>query len=620
MSLADRPSQSITEFIARLKQDAGLDLNAAEIANILWLAIAIEKVAPSTTEDVLPIEIEPSGVEVVEVRTESTPASPPASLPQIPLVTELPLVTEPGRRSGALPISVPDSSALPQSLQLGRSLRPLMRKERSRSRLVLDEEATVVQIAEESIWSPVMQPAPERWLELAIVVEATDVLEVWQDTITEFQHLMERQGAFRDVRSWQLIGNEVGDRTRDDWGTAQLFRRGSTGQVDRTQPRKPKELLDPMGRRLILFVSDCTSDGWRSGRVSQLLAQWMEQNPVTILQLLPERFWERSALGLGDSVWLRATLPGMLNDRLGVEGLSRRRARSLQKPLSLPIITLDPQPLLQWAKVMAGFGAQSTAGVVLEMEAIAPSLPTEETVATEAVVLEPLTAEQLVRRFRGTASPIARQLAEMMAAVPVSWSVIRLIQRTLLPKAKTEHVAEIFLSGLLCPATIHEGSKGLRRGYEFVGGVRDSLIRAVPIAETEWVMEEVADDVLERLPLDVQRQLSEAIARQFGASARSFSAFLLTDLLNDLPIDPSVRAEFVPFATVTSQVLQRLGREYAVLAQAIDTAPLSTLTEFPPVQTLEFITVQLSDSGDNDSDTAPSPFQLQTEQFTVATL
>jgi len=359
------PSPAIARLISALKQEMKFDLNAEEIADVLWLTLEIAKYSPTAAPEIAPtskIPARPESVEPLDLAPDPPlPAQPQdlsqLSAPQASLFSDLP-PAQTEEKLTALPIAIPSASALPRSLNLARSLRPLMRKEKSRYRQILNEEATVTQIVDEEIWSPVMQPAPERWLELAIVVEETNLLDVWQETIVEVQHLMERHGAFRDVRAWQLVGTSG--------NAVQMFRRKGA-VVDRSQARNPRELLDPTGRRLILFVSDCTSVGWASGRVPRLLAEWMSRSPVTVLQLLPERFWGRSALGLGDSVWLGSTLPGLLNDRLTVDGLPKRdsRVRSGRKEaqtqklrMTLPIVTLEPMALLQWAKVIAGRGEE----------------------------------------------------------------------------------------------------------------------------------------------------------------------------------------------------------------------------------------------------------------------
>ena len=144
-----------------------------------------------------------------------------------------------------------------------------MRKVPSRISVILDEEATAVQIAEKQVWTPVFCPAPERWLELAIVIEESASLPIWEETIAEFVQLMERQGAFRDVRTLYL----------QTAGKSLQLSVGGKGRNRRSC--RPGELLDVAKRRLILVVSDCISPAWRAGRVKPLLDQWAEQASVT---------------------------------------------------------------------------------------------------------------------------------------------------------------------------------------------------------------------------------------------------------------------------------------------------------------------------------------------------
>jgi len=74
-------------------------------------------------------------------------------------------------RSDELQLRIPDARSLQKPLELARSLRPLMRRVPSHLHTLLDEEATVRRIAEEKIWVPVLRPALEPWLDLALVID-----------------------------------------------------------------------------------------------------------------------------------------------------------------------------------------------------------------------------------------------------------------------------------------------------------------------------------------------------------------------------------------------------------------------------------------------------------------
>jgi formylglycine-generating enzyme required for sulfatase activity len=455
-----------------------------------------------------------------------------------------------------LPVKIPEAVALRNRREIAKVLRPLMRKVPSRKRQAIDEEATAMRIAEDKIWNPVVKPEPERWLELAIVIEVTNLFDVWHDSIAEFQHLMERHGAFRDVRTWQLQTPENGE--------PQLFLQTATGLNRKS--RNPKELLDAGGRRLVLFLSDCTSKAWRSGQIFQLLELWSRQNPVTIAQLLPERYWDRSALGSGYLVALRSQLPGARSRDWQVSGLSPRRRQRLQGGLKFPVVTIQPHSLGEWARSMAATGEQQTVGIVLKSDAFQI-----DRVADSGA--ETLTAKQLVQRFRGTASEKAQELADMMAVLPVNWSVLRLLQKNLMqgiedPAEGTGalYLAEIFLSGLLSPVENHAQNLKSTQQYNFVEGVRSVLLGGIPISEGREVGEEIATAMFQQLPADVQERVNADIARRWGQSLSYFEAFLLPDL----PWGEDAAAEMLPFAQVNGEVLRRWGGEYAALAERLE--------------------------------------------------
>ena len=447
----------IQQAIALLNQ-VGLELTAEEIADIFWLALQMGETesiseSPSISKTPLseqsipehfspetpPITLNPPTVTASEPYAELYPSTPP---PPISQADSSPLPSSPSPQpdspppSQLLPFETPAAPALRNPLAIARAIRPLMRKVPSRTETILDEEATARQIAEKNIWIPVLEPAPERWLDLALVIEESSSLPIWQETITEFQTLLERHGAFRDVRTWRLNAN----------ANESLYLLPGQGSATLKQrPRNPKELIDPSGRRLILLVSDCVSDIWRSGNIHNLLRRWANQNPVSVLQLLPEPYWRRSGLGAGISVQLGAFAPGVPNSQLVIEEIPPWLEVNLATALPLPVVTLEPEPLAQWARLVAGTGGTRMPGVLFDpalMEAMAEEM--EQTISSHS-------ASELVQHFRATASPTARRLAGLMAAIPVTLPVVRLIQQTMLPESGQIHLAEVFMSGLLRP-------------------------------------------------------------------------------------------------------------------------------------------------------------------------
>ncbi|MHC5860972.1 SAV_2336 N-terminal domain-related protein [Nostoc sp.] len=560
----------IAKLIACLKE-VGLEVNAEEIGDILWLANQMQQAAPEPGQTEQPHEkpIQPSTpISSTSGNAASTESSSSTPLKKEPTVSAyssdvIPESVSSGESSPTpegLPFKAPAAPALRNSLALARALRPLMRKVQSRIEFVLDEENTARQIAEYQFWSPVLQPAKERWLELVLVVEETSTTIVWQETIAEFQKLMERHGAFRNVYTWSL-------QTKTD-GKPQIFpfQQKVTGKQ---RSRSPKELLDATGRRLILLISDCISPLWWQGEIHKLLEIWGNHVPVAVLQLLPEQLWERTVLGLGNSVHLGTIAPGVLNSQLIVSGLPIWLEEKPKMALQFPVVTLEPESLTEWARVVAGAGRVQRLGVLFQ-ENWQELIPKFQSPTSQP----PLNPELLVKRFHATASPLAKRLAGFMAAAPVSLPVINLIQQELLSESRQIHLAEIFMSGLL---QLIEGDKQIQASrwqYKFVEGVREILLGSVKITEI--------DDVLEKI--------SQYIARKAGLQIKSFAALLTPNPDWDI----TVQKEVIPFAKIAIQVLRYLGEDYAALVEQLQQKPpvltedSEVLPNFPAIQTFVF--------------------------------
>ncbi len=598
-------------------QQAGFDLTADELAEIIWLAVQIESEEPQqrspqpTISKQAPPRTDQPQTQTQEIPLPSFPQIPepsaevylPSSVPSPAKATEIP---------ESIPIKVPAAVALRNSLANGRSLRPLMRKVPSPTENILDEEATVCRIAEEKIWIPVLKPAPQRWLELALVIEQSSSTAIWKQTITELQRLLKHHGAFRDVRTWELKVTEK---------KVQLFPQNSTGAY--SSPHNPNILIDPKGQRLILLVSDCISPAWRKKFIHPVLELWGRHGLISILQLLPERLWERTALASEIPVQLHSLNPGVFNSQLIIEtwdkdttdeienfvqeadfsryvekpkqnltpqppslkgsgenskplslqerGLERgfpdpvksevqEDRHKIQNSISVPVVTLEPHSLLTWSRVIAGHGNIGTVGFKFSsrVDRIEPtqteltqSLPFEGGSTTQQLTeqSEPqLTPSALVSRFRATASPLARRLAGLIAAAPVSLPVVQLIQQNLLEESGQIHVAEVFMSGLLL---IPQEDNPNYIEYEFIEGIRELLLDSVPVSKTTAVLEKV----------------SEFIAKRVGLSVREFEARLLTYESKD-----SLEANIRPFARLKAQVLRRLGGDYVRIAEELEVA------------------------------------------------
>jgi hypothetical protein len=445
------------------------------------------------------------------------------------------------RRSDELQLKIPDARSLQKPLELARSLRPLMRRVPSQVNTLLDEEATVRRIAEEKIWCPVLRPALEPWLDLALVIDDSASMLMWRHTIAELQHFLSSYGVFRDVRVWRL-GTDKAEKVCIYAGATASDRNGS--------PRSPSELIEANGRGLVLVVSDCIAPIWRNGAIANALQIWSRSGMAAILQMLPDWLWGRTALGRGVAAQFSALAAGIPNYQLTTTTVSTWYDIDLATSIKIPVVTLEPEKFTAWADMLAGKGGAWSAGIVFE-----PELFAVPEVAIEFDGVSELDAEDRVQSFRLTASPIARRLAGLLAAAPViSLPIVRILQSTVLTQSQPVHVAEVFLGGLLKPLSeITAKTNPNYVQYDFIEGVRDLLLESVPSSEIVNIVAEVSEYIANRLGISLE---------EFGAIIRNPRQVENTELVSQTR----------PFATLTAQILKQLGGEYVRFAEEVERA------------------------------------------------
>ncbi|HEY9628104.1 MAG TPA: formylglycine-generating enzyme family protein [Coleofasciculaceae cyanobacterium] len=543
---------------AKTLADTQLDFDAIDLADILWLAQFIEPAASVQVDTPVPkTGLQSQPIQAIDSTEPALDIYPDEQLPsqarQASTESE-----QPTEKSKGTPFSVPAAPALRTRMNLARSLRPLMRKVPSQTRFDLDEDATVTQIAETEVWMPVVRPRQERWLELDLVVEDSKTTVIWERAIAELNHLAEYQGAFRAVRTWRLSASAGKVQLFSRWNDRPIQSEAIPILANRQRPHTPRELIDPTGRRLIWLVTDCTSLLWRQDLIYETLLDWAKVQPIAIVQMFPERLWSRTALRDGHIVRLSALAPGVPSARLEIEGLPQRLERRRGEELvTVPIITLDAVSMGLWSQVAAGTGSR-TPGRTFDLSFIRRQA--EKGVSDRSRSASQRTAQERVALFRATASKTAQQLADLMAATPVSLPVIDLLRDAFRADFEEEiqqaHVAEVLLSGLLQRCDM-EADAVCR--YEFWGDdasnwderVRYILLGDASISKTNQVL----------------NVLSEVICQKLNLPSKSFQA-LLSELKDSEEGD--LRAATLPFARVGLDVLHRMGGEYAALARRYD--------------------------------------------------
>ncbi len=605
-----------------------IDLSAAEIADACFLALVQHRFGVDVPESAAE-KLKNSNADL----PQRLPPGPAVDLPEVPIADPPP--PDETQTGGLFPksasqtsssesrsIRVPTAPALRDTLPLAKALRPLMQQRAVGYGPMLDEAATVQRIAQERVWWPVTQPLTESWLELAIVVDESASMLLWRQTIRELHRFFKHYGVFRDVRLWGLtakertitVAEEGAAETEGDADPVQTrldvcIRATPFTRVRAQDLRRPDSLIDPSGRRLILVVTDCVNELWQTQALLETLRLWGNHGPTAMVQMMPEWLWSRTYLRQAIPVELQSKAVGDASQLLEVlqAGFSYRPRAEKQADIKLPIVTLEAERWQSWTDMIAARGSRSSPGVLFNSRVLAATVAMRQR-RQQQTTADSTTATFKVQAFRGVASPLARRLASLLAATPViTLPVVRLVQETSLPQSKQVHVAEVLLGGLLKPKeALTLGVDPDKVTYQFVEReVRSVLLAEAPVSDTTAVLSRYIEE-------NYRKSLYEFVVE-------------LRRWMQSAEVDED---ELRPLATITAEVLQYRGAEYADFVREVrarydgvlpgaDSSEPDTLSveDFPSIEDFEFDELQILDRE------APAPFPpLLTETFIIRTL
>ena len=533
---------------------AGLDIDAEAVLDSMWLGtriLAAERVradAAATPADSSATESRPGGTAARESDRRSSGSFRSDSIVMRTAefatpTSETSIMQQGGASALARSITLERAAALPASRELIRSLRPLRRRVVSPGGGIVDLEATVRRAAEEDLWFPTFAPARERWLDVLLVVDHGVSMIVWKDTVDELERVLRTSGAFRSVRSWWL-----------ETGVERIAVTARGRGASPSTPEALSRLTRGASRSVVLLVSDCVGARWHDGVIPRLVDVWSRALPVGLLQVTPEWFWARTALGDTVSSRFRSGMPAATNRRFrwdatefgGAGGVGEESAALLR----VPAATLTSEALARLAGLIAGIGREWAPGVVFDLTWSGTDDPDAAT---------PLTGAERVARFRALASKSAQRLAAGFAASPVrTLGVLRLLRRDLLPDATPFVEAEVLLGGIVrVKREDASWDLGASLPLELAPGVQPLLLDGA-----------VAGDVL--------RVLAHAARVAASGIGETFTSWLEDPSSGEGQLDPAASA----FAAQAAAALSRLGGPYArIIKSAVPGSGASVETE-----------------------------------------
>ncbi|MEV4616111.1 TIR-like protein FxsC [Kitasatospora sp. NPDC049258] len=422
------------------------------------------------------------------------------------------------RLADAAPVAAASPPMLARPLMLQRALRPLKRRVPHPRRRLLDEAATADRLAEALRsprpegrrqpaalrWLPVLRPDTERWLDVHLVLDCGPTMAIWRPLARELRAVLQQTGAFRTVV------------------TARLGAAGTLGDCRPTD-----------GRSAVLVLSDCMGPQWRPGpagdRWHRTLLGLARRVPVAVVQPLPERLWPLAAVpaAAGEFTAAEAGQPAV------GYGFAPVGAGRPPGTVALPVLEPSADWLANWAQLVGSPTGGRVFGAALLVGANRCAAEGEQGPEPDR-----LTAEELVLRFRSTASREAFALAGLTALTTPALPVMRLLQRAGFARPQPQHLAEIVVSGLL------REQPGRQGYFDFRAGVREVLLGTVPRSTAHQAI-----DLLTR----IGGELTGAPAWP-AAGRAAFPALAPTDRGGVAAL-----LEQRPFALVDPEALQLLG-------------------------------------------------------------
>ncbi|WP_256984244.1 FxSxx-COOH system tetratricopeptide repeat protein [Streptomyces sp. XY006] len=379
--------------------------------------------------------------------------------------------------------------------ELARVLHRLSRQVPSHDAVQLDEEATAERGIFDELWLPTLRPADATAFELVILMDDAPTMAVWREETTALAAAAEHSGAFRAVRTVDVVVPRSGEPMLR-WSAA-----GTTADVG--------EVLNGRKDRLFLVVTDGLRHGWATPAADHLLGRLGRAGPTALVHLLPPHMRHRSSL-YPYPAQLEAGGFGATNRRLSLQpsagGLDPMRPlpRLVDGTLPVPVLSLKAGSFSAWADLVVGERGVRRALPTVVAGTLHQGVPAPGLRAPRRAG-----AGEAVGRFFTLATPIARRLATEVAAVPFEFDIIDQLRRRTIPTAGPEHLAEILMGGL-----IDWGGRDMQR-LEFADGVREALLATTTRAQLARII-----GVLGELPAAGERgvALRAALRDPYGTA------------------------------------------------------------------------------------------------------
>jgi len=417
------------EQLYQILDAEGIQADATQLAEAIWLSKftkTIQVVSATTPQEdsTQPIEEQPQEKpkeidDTPPIEDEKPQPKPKEKSDKTPQkAKDAPLYPSTNEdNQNSLPFRTPLLSAFSNDNTLIYALRHFRQKKIATHPNQLDEEKIADYLSSTKIFKPFYQKSYTKRFSLTLIIDSSPTMEIWESVIDDFIKSIQKYYIFNDIIIYYL----------DD----KLY----TTQ-DQTKKPNPHWYKHKSKDDLIWILSDMVSPTWEKGEILAHIAQWQKYALVAIIQMLPKRLWNATKLLDASIDKFQSTQKFSSNPKL----YSRTEAilqheEDVGEYFKIPIINFTQNSIDAYGSMMRLLSHSFVDGAIFENEDFEGEYHSSTTQSTKSL-------EQRLRNFYKYASTPAKELLELLAVVPLSIPIIKLVQQKLLPTAPKSTLAK----------------------------------------------------------------------------------------------------------------------------------------------------------------------------------
>ncbi len=267
------------EKLYKLLIDDGLDIDAIELAESLWLSQYISKIEKDIEADDITISDETKEEDTSTLIDKKEVFE---DVKEISHNTRQDIPLYPTSSKNSLPFRTPLVRNLHKDNNLIYAFRHFRHKITSLEEFKLDEEKIADYMITADIFKPIYKKNYEKKFSILFIVDSSKSMEIWNSLIENFIMSVKNYHIFKKVTIYYIsTDNDI----------PELFKK-----KERLSKVNTKWYKNIESNTLIFMFSDMISKSWSTGQLLNEITIWQQYFHFAIIQMLPQRSWNDTML------------------------------------------------------------------------------------------------------------------------------------------------------------------------------------------------------------------------------------------------------------------------------------------------------------------------------------